>query len=60
MPKSNEAYWRQKFAENRARDTRAIRKLRRLGWKCCVVWECEAMNATLLADRLKQFFGEAL
>jgi len=60
MPKSNQGYWRQKFAENRARDTRAITKLRLLGWECYVVWECEAMNPTLLATRLKQFFGEAL
>jgi DNA mismatch endonuclease (patch repair protein) len=56
MPKSNEAYWRQKFAENKARDKRTLRGLRSLGRRCHVVWECEAMNSALLAARLKEFF----
>jgi DNA mismatch endonuclease, patch repair protein len=56
-PKSNEAYWRHKFAENKLRDKRVARKLRRLGWHCYVVWECQAMDAALLAKRLERFFG---
>lgn len=60
MPKSNEAYWKQKFAENRARDKRALRRLRSLGWQCHIVWECEAMDEGLLATRLKQVFGVML
>ena len=56
-PKSNEAYWKQKFAENKLRDKRVLQKLRRLGWHCCVVWECEAMHPALLATRLRRFFG---
>lgn len=56
-PKSNEAYWKHKFTENESRDKRVIQKLRRLGWDCYVVWECETMDAGRLAKRLEQFFG---
>jgi len=41
MPKTNAAYWHQKFAANVERDGRKIAELRRMGWKTLVVWECE-------------------
>lgn len=40
-PKSNTEFWAEKFAANRRRDRRAIRKLRASGWDSLVVWECE-------------------
>jgi len=58
MPKNNQAYWRRKFEDNRARDARAMRKLKDIGWKSHIVWECEAMNPTVLASCLKQIFGK--
>jgi DNA mismatch endonuclease (patch repair protein) len=42
---------------NAERDKRSIRKLRRLGWRVLVVWECQttaAKRATLDA-RLRRF-----
>ena len=41
------------FAANRARDRRAISKLRRLGYAVLVVWECEA-EEPLLLERNRQ------
>jgi DNA mismatch endonuclease (patch repair protein) len=56
-PKSNAEYWKRKFTENKLRDMRVIQKLRCLDWHCHVVWECEAMDAKLLATRLDRLFG---
>ena len=41
LPKSRLDFWVPKLSENRQRDLRNIRALRRLGWKTRVVWECE-------------------
>jgi DNA mismatch endonuclease, patch repair protein len=40
-PSSNQDYWTQKVARNRARDRRTTRLLRRDGWTVLRVWECE-------------------
>jgi G:T-mismatch repair DNA endonuclease (very short patch repair protein) len=34
-----------------------LRSLRRLGWKCLLVWECETKNRARLASRLKRFLA---
>lgn len=38
--KSNRAFWREKLMTNQRRDRRVRRKLRLLGWKTLVIWEC--------------------
>ena len=38
-PASNEKFWAQKVARNRARDGRVARRLRREGWSVLRVWE---------------------
>lgn len=40
-PKTNTAFWEQKFERNTARDERNAALLQALGWKVLVVWECE-------------------
>jgi DNA mismatch endonuclease (patch repair protein) len=55
IPKSNSAFWLAKVTANRNRDARNIRKLRGLGWKVFVVWECQIRSAKLtqeVAERL--------
>ncbi|MFZ9916491.1 MAG: very short patch repair endonuclease [Phycisphaerales bacterium] len=39
-PATRRAFWREKFARNRARDQRTARALRKLGWRVVTVWEC--------------------
>jgi DNA mismatch endonuclease Vsr len=41
VPKANRAFWLDKFAANRTRDAKAIKTLRRLGFKVVVIWECK-------------------
>ena len=41
IPKSHEAFWRDKFARNVKRDKRTEKLLKKLGWHLIVIWECE-------------------
>lgn len=49
VPKANREFWVTKFADNRARDARAIRALRAQGFRVIVVWECQTEEAELPA-----------
>ena len=50
-PTSNEGYWVPKLQANKQRDKRNIRKLKALGWRVCIVWECEIRQASMAAVR---------
>lgn len=54
VPKRNRDFWLAKFEDNRRRDQRAIRALRRLGYSVAVVWECEAKEAHRVTRRLRR------
>jgi DNA mismatch endonuclease (patch repair protein) len=53
-PKSRTAFWRRKFAENVARDSRTADSLRMGGWKVVAVWECELRDHKALSRRLER------
>jgi DNA mismatch endonuclease (patch repair protein) len=55
VPKSNVDYWVSKITRNRKRDAAARSKLRRIGWRSLVVWECELKNLPQLKARLERF-----
>jgi DNA mismatch endonuclease, patch repair protein len=40
-PKSNTAFWLEKFEKNVARDARVTAQLEGQGWRVLVAWECE-------------------
>ncbi len=40
-PKTRPEFWHQKLLGNICRDERNINRLIELGWRVCVVWECE-------------------
>ena len=54
-PKTNTDYWLPKFAENEARDVRAIRVLEAGGWRVRVVWQCETDHPGQLGESLREF-----
>lgn len=56
-PKSNLAYWRKKLDRNVKRDRSNLGKLRRLGWRSAVVWECEIARRHSLESRLTRFLS---
>ena len=41
VPKRNRGYWVDKLATNKARDVRATRQLRKLGYAVLKVWQCQ-------------------
>jgi DNA mismatch endonuclease (patch repair protein) len=59
LPTSNLEYWAAKLSRNTARDLRAVRQLRKLGWKVLIVWECQVnqQNLEKLAGRLIKALG---
>lgn len=51
-PTNRREFWLKKLEGNASRDKRNRRRLRILGWKTFVIWECETENGNLLAIRL--------
>jgi len=45
QPKSRLDFWKPKLFQNRERDLRNRRKLRSLGWRILIVWECTYQRA---------------
>jgi DNA mismatch endonuclease (patch repair protein) len=44
-PRTNELFWKKKFAANVRRDRLAINRLTAAGWRVLVLWECGLRNA---------------
>lgn len=55
-PKSNTAFWDEKFARNVVRDTEVSALVDAAGWKQLIIWECELRNLEKLEDRIREFF----
>ena len=55
-PASNTDYWTAKLDRNHARDAVNSRRLRNLGWRVLVIWECELKDTERLRARLARFF----
>ena len=58
IPKSRVAYWIGKTAGNRDRDKLTLRRLRGMGWRCLVIWECELRDHEALKTRLTRFLDK--
>ena len=43
-PKTNRTFWREKFANNQRKDTRAKRQLNARGWRYLTIWECQVIK----------------
>jgi len=57
-PKSRLEYWGPKLERNRKRDTENQRKLRRIGWRVLVIWECQIARPESVILRLNNFLGK--
>lgn len=54
-PASRTEYWDAKLARNRKNDIRARRKLRALGWRVLVIWECQIKDTQRNLRRIREF-----
>lgn len=57
IPKSRVRYWKPKLERNQLRDKANARILRKLGWRVCIVWECETKAIAKLTRRLARFLA---
>ena len=58
MPKSRVKFWRAKLEANKRRDQRNRRKLRALGWRVFVVWECQLTDLDRVALKVRNFLEQ--
>ncbi len=40
LPQTRRIWWKKKLADNRLRDRRVVARLRELGWRVLIIWEC--------------------
>lgn len=57
-PKSNVAFWSDKFARNQARDRAALSALRRRGYRPIVIWECQTRNSASISRRISAWLAK--
>ena len=46
LPKSNLEYWKPKIKRNVERDAENYKKLKEMGWRVFIVWECKLKKKT--------------
>jgi DNA mismatch endonuclease (patch repair protein) len=61
-PKSRIRFWRKKLNGNKERDLRCRRKLRNLGWRAMIVWECQTKKRLheRMTDRISTFLDASV
>jgi len=57
IPNSRTEYWLPKLKRNVQRDEENRQRIKALGWKALVIWECEIKNASKLRTSLKRFLA---
>jgi DNA mismatch endonuclease (patch repair protein) len=58
-PVNNAAWWTERLDGNMRRDRRNRRRLRQLGWKVLVVWECEIGREERVLRKLLRFLEDS-
>ena len=48
LPKTNTEFWETKILRNKRRDLTNKKKLKKLGWECLTLWECELKKPTTI------------
>lgn len=54
-PKSNTDYWIPKLANNKKRDQKHIKELKKSGWNVLIIWECEIKNLEKIKQKIQIF-----
>lgn len=55
LPKSRLNFWLPKLEKNRLRDRTIQTKLRKMGWRVFVIWECQLQDTAKLQTRISSF-----
>jgi DNA mismatch endonuclease (patch repair protein) len=54
LPRTNTSFWTQKIAANTARDERKETAMIKLGFRICIVWQCELSDETRIVRGLSK------
>ncbi len=57
-PATNANFWKTKREDNRQRDAKVRRALRKDGWNVLTVWECELREDDKLRKKLRRFLTD--
>jgi len=57
IPKSNQAYWKNKIENNIERDERNKSALKKLGWNVFTIWECKLKNKKAFEKERKRLIS---
>ena len=55
IPKTRKEFWENKFRANVKRDLEIQEKIKNIGWKSVVIWECETKKVDNLREKLIDF-----
>ncbi|MDY6279835.1 MAG: DNA mismatch endonuclease Vsr [Roseburia faecis] len=58
IPAAHHDYWKAKLNRNVERDKEEINKLREMGWRVIIVWECEIASKVKRKQRLPELADE--
>jgi DNA mismatch endonuclease (patch repair protein) len=56
-PKTNKKFWQQKAIDNKRRDRRKERLLRKQGWHIMTIWQCRLRKPNQVVRRLKRLLA---
>ena len=56
--RTNSEYWSTKIATNKRRDNKIVRRLRNVGWKVLIVWECRIRGRSTLSREIVRISRE--
>lgn len=55
IPDSNRPYWQPKLERTVERDKEHRLKLKKMGWKSLIIWECQLKSESTVMRRIKKF-----
>jgi DNA mismatch endonuclease (patch repair protein) len=55
-PKSNRSYWHPKLEKTKARDAANIERLKDMGYRVLIIWECTSRASKKAAEQITEFF----
>ena len=57
-PKKNADFWRSKLEQNALRDEQNYEKLKEMGWRVLVVWECTTRNRESFEQTMNELISK--
>lgn len=57
LPKSRLEFWLPKLEGNKTRDARTKAKLKDLGWRALIIWECQIAEKKEMREKIIQFLN---